>query len=109
MLIPTDQDQQRRVTVEQAEADYYAQVKELLATTSERQHQKKDSRRAETLRKPFGFGNEEWEALKAQMQPGDELWEVCSARASWDALKGQAGYELRRNGAVVMAVITRLN
>lgn len=97
------------MSVEQAEAAYYAEVQELLASTSERQQQKKDPRRVETLRKPFGFGNERWEALKAQMQPGDELWEVCSARASWDALMGRAGYELRRNGVVIAAVITRMN
>ena len=102
MLVPSDQDQQRRVSVEQAEADYHAEIREWLAS-------EKDKQRAETLRKPFGFANGKWEALKAQMQPGDELWEFCSARDSWAALMGRAGYELRRDGVVIAAVISRMN
>src|SRR5262245_36118143 len=31
----------------------------------------------EELKRPFGYINGSWEALKGQMQPGDELW-------SWD-------------------------
>ena len=40
------------------------------------------------LTKPFGFQNIEWEALKSQMQPGDELWEFRTDRESWQQLMG---------------------
>jgi hypothetical protein len=32
------------------------------------------------IARPFGFQNGEWEALKAQMQPGDEIWTFASPR-----------------------------
>jgi len=104
LLIPSDHDQHRQASVEEAEADYHARVRESLAAA-----RRKDKQRAEMLRKPFGFSNGAWEALKAQMRPGDELWEFCSARASWDALMGRAGYELRRNGRVIAGIISRTN
>jgi hypothetical protein len=90
------------VSVERAEADYHAEVHKSLES-------EKDRGRAQTLRKPFGFQNETWEALKAQLRPGDELWEFCSARPSWDALMGLARYELRRDGVVIATMITKRN
>ena len=102
MLIPNDEDQQRQVSVEQAEADYHAEVREFLKSET-------DNRRADALRKPFGFQNQSWEALKAQMRVGDELWEFCTDQASWGDLMGRAGFELRRTGVVIASVIIRLN
>jgi hypothetical protein len=106
-MIPSDTTQQKLVSVEQVEADYHAKVRELMTSTAERQLQKKDKRRAETLLNPFGFQNKEWEALKAQMKPKDELWEFCSDKASWNELMGVAGYELRRDGIVITMIIGR--
>ena len=107
MLIPNERDQRRRVSVAEAEADYYAEVRQLFGSAPGRQD--RNESHARTLQKPFGFQNEQWEALKAQMQPGDELWEFCSPKASWDALMGVAGYELVRGGAVIATVIIRRN
>lgn len=109
MLTPGDQDQRRQVSVQQAEARYHAEVLELLAMTAGGPHRLDDHPRADVLRRPFGFQNERWEALKAQMRPGDELWEFCSDPASWDSLMGRAGYELRRDGIVVATIVSRLN
>ena len=61
------------------------------------------------LTKPFGFQNTEWEALKSQMQPGDELWEFRTDRESWQQLMGSAGIELIRDGNVVASIVTRMN
>ncbi len=58
---------------------------------------------------PFGFQNNEWRALLAQMQEGDELWEFCSSWESWQNLAGRAGIALVRNGEVVASVDTMMN
>ena len=109
MLTPSDDHQRRRVSVADAEADYYEGLRELLTSAEEQQDQQKAKRRAETLAKPFGFQHEAWEGLKAQMQPGDELWEFCSPRSDWNAFMGVAGYELVRDGVVMATVVTRRN
>jgi hypothetical protein len=59
--------------------------------------------------KPFGFNNSEWEALKAEMQPGDELWTFSSPPASWQGLAGRAGIALVRNGAPVKILVGAMN
>ena len=59
--------------------------------------------------KPFGFKNAEWEALKAAMQPGDELWTFSSPPASWQGLAGRAGIALVRNGAPVKILLGAMN
>jgi hypothetical protein len=59
--------------------------------------------------KPFGFKNAEWEALKAEMQPGDELWTFSSPPPSWQDLAGRAGIALVRNGAPVKILLGAMN
>ena len=59
--------------------------------------------------KPFGFRHAEWEALKAHMQPGDELWTFMSPPQSWQALAGRAGIALVRNGAPIEVMIGAMN
>jgi hypothetical protein len=59
--------------------------------------------------KPFGFLNPKWEALKAEMKPGDELWTFASPADSWKNLAGRAGIALVREGDVVRSIITLQN
>jgi hypothetical protein len=59
--------------------------------------------------KPFGFMNGEWEALKAEKRPGDELWTFSSPPESWQDLAGRAGLALVRNGAPVKILIGAMN
>jgi hypothetical protein len=51
--------------------------------------------------KPFGFNNANWEALKAEMQRGDELWTYSSSPESWRQLAGRSGIALVRNGTPI--------
>lgn len=59
--------------------------------------------------RPFGFNNGNWEALKAAMQPGDELWTFASPADSWEHLSGRAGIALVRNGHPIKAIVTMMN
>jgi hypothetical protein len=59
--------------------------------------------------KPFGFENGEWEALKAQIQPGDEIWTFASPEDSWIHYAGRAGVALVRAGAPIKAIVTVMN
>ena len=61
------------------------------------------------IARPFGFQNGEWEALKAQMQPGDEIWTFASPEDSWIHDAGRAGVALVRAGAAIKAVVTVMN
>lgn len=65
--------------------------------------------RAQILLKPFGFQNDKWEALKARMLPGDELWTFASSAESWQALAGRAGIALVRDGRIVEQLVTLMN
>jgi hypothetical protein len=58
---------------------------------------------------PFGFQNNEWRALVAAMQDGDELWEFTSPPESWQGLHGRAGVALVRRGEVVRTIVTTMN
>jgi hypothetical protein len=58
---------------------------------------------------PFGFQNEQWRALLAQMQEGDELWQFSSPAESWQHLAGRAGIALVRQGKVVASIVTLMN
>jgi hypothetical protein len=98
MLIPSNTDQRRRITIAEAEAEHTPTGQE-----PER------IRRFPALAKPFGFQNDVWEALKAQMQAGDELWEYCTDRGSWQQLMGSAGIVLIRDGEVVASITTLMN
>jgi hypothetical protein len=58
---------------------------------------------------PFGFCNGEWEALKAEMLPGDELWRFSSPPEDWERRMGWEGVALVRDGEVVRFVVTAMN
>jgi hypothetical protein len=59
--------------------------------------------------KPFGFKHGEWEALKAQMQPGDELWTFASPPEFWEHLAGRAGIALVRDGNTIAVLLGAMN
>jgi hypothetical protein len=99
LFYPREDAQRRLSSVEEAEADCHDYLRKVLTSTT-------DVRKAEALRKTFGLQHEQWEAFKSQIQPGDELWEFCSAQATWSARMGRAGYELLRDGVVIAEIIT---
>ncbi len=71
-----------------------------------------DDSRAERfpeIRKPFGFLSAKWEAIKTQMQPGDELWTFASSAESWRHLAGRSGIALVRDKKVIASFVTRMN
>ena len=51
----------------------------------------------------------EWEALKAKMLPGDEIWFFASDAESWRQLAGREGYALVRDGDVIDTFVTGMN
>jgi hypothetical protein len=59
--------------------------------------------------KPFGFKSGQWEAIKAAMQPGDELWTFASPAESWENLAGRAGIAVVRDGNPIFVLTTMLN
>jgi hypothetical protein len=59
--------------------------------------------------KPFGFQSQAWEALKAAMQPGDELWTFASPAKSWEDLAGRAGIAVVRDGNPIKVLVTVMN
>jgi hypothetical protein len=61
------------------------------------------------LLKPFGFLNSRWEALKAQMVEGDELWLFRSPSETWRNMAGCAGVALVRDGKIVAKIVTSMN
>lgn len=65
--------------------------------------------RVPSAAKAFGFKNEKWESLKAEMQPGDELWTFCSPAESWQNHAGRRGIVLLRDGLAVAEIITMMN
>jgi hypothetical protein len=71
-------------------------------------HDERTARMPE-IGKPFGFMHGQWEALKAQMQAGDELWTFRSPDQSWQDLAGRAGVVLVRNGVPIKALTTMMN
>lgn len=50
---------------------------------------------------PFGFLNPEWEQLKTQMRPGDELWEY---EGHWPRGDHIRGVKLMRRGKMIDAI-----
>jgi hypothetical protein len=101
-LIPSEAAQRRQITVEQAEADYFEEAKPYITREI-------DPLRRRRLEMPFGFNNEEWHEMKSMMQPGDQLWESCSSRKTWDQLMGVHEIELIRNGESIAAMILSLS
>lgn len=93
-----------RKTIEGIERENTRRAEDL--SEAERRH---SPEHIAALLKPFGYSNGEWEALKASMQPGDELWTFASSLASWRALAGRAGVALVRDGKIVATIITMKN
>lgn len=58
---------------------------------------------------PFGFINDCWRELLAQMVAGDELWEFSSSPESWANMAGRSGISLVRGGEIVGSILTGLN
>ena len=87
---------QKPISITEAEADYPG-------ITDDR------VKRFPDAAKPFGFMNAEWEALKADMQPGDELWTFSSSAKSWRSLAGRAGIALVRNGTPIETLVSVMN
>jgi hypothetical protein len=58
---------------------------------------------------PFGFCNTEWEALKAKIQLGDEVWTFSSPQEDWDLLMGWEGIALVRAGEIADFFVTAQN
>ena len=98
MPTPSSQPQRRRITIAEAEAEYTPRGEDLERV-----------REWPELKKPFGFLNGEWEELKSQMQEGDELWQFCTDKESWDHLFGREGIELVRDGEVIASIVTELS
>ncbi len=60
----------------------------------------------------FGRANalkQKWEALKAQMVQGDELWRYSSPPETWRALIGRSGIALVRNGVPFAEILMLMN
>ena len=51
----------------------------------------------------------EWQALRAAMEPGDEIFAFFSSPESWRGLCGRGGFALVRAGKVVREVVIVLN
>jgi hypothetical protein len=58
---------------------------------------------------PFGFLNRQWETLKAEMKPSDELWTFISPADSWQQFIGRMGIALLRDGNVIDVIFTEYN
>jgi hypothetical protein len=58
---------------------------------------------------PFGFCSPDWEALRAQVRPGDEIWYFSSPQEDWDRLMGWEGIALVRGGEIVESFCTAMN
>ena len=64
------------------------------------------------LRGGFPYGhidNPEWEKLKAQIQPGDEIREFCSPLWTWENRCGREGIVIIRDAKVIDGMITRVS
>jgi hypothetical protein len=58
---------------------------------------------------PFGYYNEPWEKLKANLQDGDELWQFSSPKESWINMCGRAGLCIVRDGEIVDHFVIAMN
>jgi hypothetical protein len=57
----------------------------------------------------WGFLQAEWEALRAQMREGDEIWQFANRQSTWDSLSGRAGIALVRDGQITAYIVTLLS
>lgn len=82
--------------------------RKLTVEAAEAEHLVKDDRLGQEPM-PFGFQNEAWKKLLSWMQEGDELWEFCSPKETWECLAGREGVALLRKGKFIGYLITREN
>lgn len=82
----------RQLTVEQAEAEHLVQDDGL-----------------GPLPVAFGFRHAAWCAFRAQLQPGDQLWEYVSPPQIWRLLCGRRGLVLMRGGKPVDSFLTAMS
>ena len=75
---------------------------------AEKEHMVTDSRLGDAP-VPFGFSNNQWRELLAEMIDGDELWTFSTSDESWDNSCGRAGVSLVRNGKEVNCIIGKMN
>jgi len=54
----------------------------------------------------WGLLQAEWNDLKTQIQPADELWEFQSPQEYCDRLAGSMGVALVRGGQIVCHIVT---
>lgn len=50
-----------------------------------------------------------WNAFKAAITPGDEIWIFCSPPKTWEILMGSRGIVLVRNGKKIAQIVTVRN
>lgn len=103
MLKPNLTLQRRLTNVEEMEKEHTSHE------SRKHKHERERVRMYPQLLKPFGFQHERWEALKAQMQPGDELWENCTDMTSCDECRGMEWIELVRDGVAIASLMTKMN
>jgi hypothetical protein len=87
-------------------------IKKISVAEAEAEHPGTRDERAKQypeLARPFGALNAKWEALKADMQPNDELWTFSSPPRTWEDLAGRAGVALVRDGIAIKIIVTMLN
>ena len=58
---------------------------------------------------PFGFCNNEWQAMKSKMRSTDEIWFWSSDEKSWEQMMGTEGMALVRHGEIVDFFVTAMN
>ena len=56
-----------------------------------------------------GLRSKQWQRIKEQMQPGDQLYEFRSPPETWANLAGRAGIALVRHDRVINSLVTTLN
>ena len=69
----------------------------------------KKSTRDDIPQVPFGFINEHWETIKAEMKQGDTLVAFDTPQRDWDNLGGMRGYALIRGKMLINVIITECN
>jgi hypothetical protein len=86
----------KRVTIAQAEYQSLQDIEEM-----HRQFPGIDIPRV-----PFGLENEAWQKFRAELLPGDALYEFNSPPELWDKGQGKVGFVAYRAGVLVSSMIS---
>jgi hypothetical protein len=86
----------KKITVEEAEAEYPGISDDRLSQFPQ-------------AARPFGFMNRQWETLKAEIKPADELCAFISPAESWLQFTGLMGVALLRDGKAIDLIVTEMN